>query len=140
MHHFAGAQRADDAHGNAGLTVDKISLDGSFAKISEHWRPKVVAELNGQEVKLVKVRGEFLWHHHEVEDEMFLIHRGRLRIEFRDRIVELGPGDCLVIPHGVEHRPVAEDEVELMLFEPAGVRNTGNVTDPTLTAPDGVHL
>ncbi len=140
MHRLARAERADDLESNTRVTVDKVSLDASFAKILEHWRPKVVAELNGQEVKLVKVQGEFVWHHHDVEDELFLIHRGRLRIEFRDRVVELGPGDCLVIPHGVEHRPVAEEEVELMLFEPAGVRNTGNVTDPTLTAPDGVHL
>ena len=122
------------------MTNDKISLAASFAGIHEHWRPKVVAELNGQEVKLVKVQGEFVWHHHDTEDELFLVHRGRLRIEFRDRVVELGPGDCLMVPHGVEHRPVAEEEVELMLFEPAGVRNTGNVTDPTFTAPDGVHF
>ena len=122
------------------MTNDKISLAASFAGIHEHWRPKVVAELNGQEVKLVKVQGEFVWHHHDTEDELFLVHRGRLRIEFRDRVVELGPGDCLMVPHGVEHRPVAEEEVELMLFEPAGVRNTGNVTDPKLTAPDGVHF
>ena len=119
---------------------EKVGLAASFARIHEHWRPKIVAELNGQEVKLVKVKGEFVWHRHDAEDELFLIHRGRLRIEFRDRVVELGPGDCLVIPHGVEHRPVAEEEVELMLFEPAGVRNTGNVADPELTAPDGVHL
>lgn len=105
---------------------EKVGLTASFARIHEHWRPKVIAELNGQEVKLV--------------DELFLIHRGRLRIEFRDSVVELGPGDCLMVPHGVEHRPVAEEEVELMLFEPAGVRNTGNVADPKLTAPDGVHL
>jgi mannose-6-phosphate isomerase-like protein (cupin superfamily) len=122
------------------MSMDKISLDSAFARISEHWRPKVVAELNGQEVKLVKIQGEFVWHHHEAEDEMFLIHRGRLRIEFRDRVVELGPGECLVVPRGVEHRPVAAEEVELILFEPVGVRNTGNVTDPRLTAPDGVHL
>ncbi len=122
------------------MNTDKISLDAGFARIHEYWRPKVIAELNGQEVKLVKVKGEFVWHHHEVEDELFLIHRGRLRIEFRDRVVELGPGDCLMIPHGVEHRPVAEEEVELMVFEPAGVRNTGNVSDPKLTAPDGAHL
>ena len=122
------------------MNLEKIPLGPAFAKISEHWRPKVIAELNGQEVKLVKIQGEFVWHHHDAEDELFLIHKGRLRIEFRDRVVELGPGDCLVVPHGVEHRPVAEEEVELMLFEPAGVRNTGNVTDPKLTAPDGVHL
>ena len=120
--------------------MDKVTLDAAFARITEHWRPKVIAELNGQEVKVVKVKGEFVWHHHDVEDELFLIHKGRLRMEFRDRVVELGPGECLVVPHGVEHRPVAEDEVELILFEPSGVRNTGNVTDERLTAPSGVKL
>jgi len=96
--------------------MDTVNLDGAFAK------------------------GEFVWHQHDVEDELFLVHRGRLRIEFRDRVVALGPGDCLVVPHGVEHRPVADEEVELVLFEPSGVRNTGNVVDATLTAPDGVKL
>ena len=122
------------------MSLDKVMLDASFARITEHWRPKVIAELNGQEVKLIKVKGEFVWHHHDVEDELFLIHKGQLRMEFRDRVVELGPGECLVVPHGVEHRPVAVEEVELILFEPSGVRNTGNVTDERLTAPSGVKL
>lgn len=122
------------------MSTDKVSLPTAFARISEHWRPKVIAELNGQEVKAVKIKGEFVWHHHDAEDELFLIHKGRLRIEFRDRVVELGPGECLVVPRGVEHRPVAEEEVELLLFEPTGVRNTGNLTHDTLTAPDGVKL
>lgn len=112
-----------------------VNLEESLSTISEHWRPKVVAELNGQEVKLAKLKGEFIWHHHEEEDELFLVHKGRLRIEFRDRVVELGPGEMLVVLRGVEHRPVAEEEVELLLFEPAGVRNTGNVEHPELTAP-----
>jgi mannose-6-phosphate isomerase-like protein (cupin superfamily) len=120
--------------------MDKVSLTAGFARIQEHWRPKVIAELNGQEVKLVKLKGEFVWHHHDVEDELFLIHKGHLRMEFRDRVVELGPGECLVVPRGVEHRPVAEEEVELILFEPSEVRNTGNVTHDALTAPDGVPL
>ena len=120
--------------------MDKVSLNAAFARISEHWRPKVIAELNGQEVKAVKVKGEFVWHHHDVEDELFLVHRGRLRMEFRDRVVELGPGECLVVPHGVEHRPVAVEEVELILFEPSGVLNTGNVTHETFTAPKGAKL
>ena len=122
------------------MSMDKVTLDAAFGRITEHWRPKVIAELNGQEVKAVKVKGEFVWHHHEVEDELFLVHKGRLRIEFRDRVVELGPGECLVVPHGVEHRPVAEEEVEMLLFEPSGVKNTGNVTDEKLTAPTGVKL
>ncbi len=120
--------------------MDKVNLAEKFGLITEHWRPKVVAELNGQEVKLVKVRGEFVWHRHELEDELFLIVRGSLRIEFRDRVVTLGPGELLVIPRGVEHRPVAEEEVELMLFEPAATRNTGNVVHETLTAPDGARV
>ena len=106
-----------------------------FAGIAEHWRPQVVAALNGQEVKLAKVRGEFVWHHHAEEDELFLVVSGRLRIEFRDGAVELGAGELLVVPRGIEHRPVAEEEVELLLFEPAATRNTGNIVHPTLTAP-----
>lgn len=120
--------------------MDKLNLAAAFAQISEHWRPKVVAELNGQEVKLARLQGEFVWHHHEAVDELFLVIRGRLLIEFRDRTVALGAGEMLVVPRGVEHRPVAEQEVELLLFEPAGVRNTGNVTHDTLTAPTGAHL
>ena len=122
------------------MTPEKVSLAAAFARVTEHWRPKVVAELNGQEVKVVKVKGEFVWHHHEAEDELFLVHKGTLRIEFRDRVVELGPGECLVVPRGVEHRPVALEEVEMVLFEPSGVKNTGNVTDPALTAPTGARL
>jgi mannose-6-phosphate isomerase-like protein (cupin superfamily) len=121
-------------------TANKVNLADQLARITEHWRPKVVGELNGQMVKLVKCRGEFVWHHHEAEDELFLVIRGRLRIEFRDRAVELDPGEFLVVPHGLEHRTVAEEEVELLLFEPAGVRNTGNVTHETLTAPTDAAL
>lgn len=120
--------------------MNKINLSDKLAQITEHWRPKVVGELNGQEVKLVKVRGEFVWHHHEREDELFLVIRGVLRIEFRDRVVTLHPGELLVVPHGVEHRTVAEEETEVLLFEPAATRNTGNVVHQTLTAPDGVRL
>jgi len=120
--------------------LDKINLAAAFAQISEHWRPKVVAELNGQEVKLAKVAGEFVWHHHEHEDELFLVVKGRLLVEFRDRTVALGPGEMLVIPRGVEHRPVTQGEVEMLIFEPAGVRNTGNVVHETLTAPVGARL
>ena len=117
--------------------MEKVSLAEKFAAFSEHWSPKIVAELNGQHVKLVKFVGDFVWHHHEHEDEMFLVHRGRFRMELRDRTVELGPGDFIVIPRGVEHRPVAEEEVEVVLFEPAGTLNTGNVRDArTVAAPD----
>jgi mannose-6-phosphate isomerase-like protein (cupin superfamily) len=104
-----------------------IDLREKFAAIDEHWSPRIVAELNGQHVKLVKFRGEFVWHHHDREDELFLVHRGRFRMEFRDRSVDLGPGEMIVVPRGVEHRPVADEEVEIVLFEPAGTLNTGNV-------------
>ena len=116
--------------------TERVRLAEKFALIDEHWRPKSVAELNGQEVKLVKFKGEFPWHHHEDEDEMFFAVRGQFRIEFRDKSVELSPGDFVVVPRGVEHRPVAEEEVEVMLFEPTGVRNTGNIVDEVFTAPD----
>lgn len=115
--------------------MDKVNISENLARIGEHWRPKVVAELNGQEVKVVKFRGEFPWHHHENEDEMFLALKGSFSIEFRDRTVELSEGDLIVVPKGVEHRPVAEEEVEVMLFEPAGIRNTGNIEDEVFTAP-----
>jgi mannose-6-phosphate isomerase-like protein (cupin superfamily) len=109
--------------------MDGIDLREQFATFSNHWSPRIVAELNGQHVKLVKFRGEFVWHHHEDEDELFLVHRGRFRMEFRERVVELGPGEMIVVPRGVEHRPVADEEVEVVLFEPAGTLNTGNVLD-----------
>ena len=108
---------------------DKLSLDAAFARIEDHWNPRIAAELNGQQVKVVKVLGAFVWHSHEHEDELFLVHRGRLRLELRDRIVELGPGELFVVGRGVEHRPVADGEVELVLFEPASTLNTGNVRD-----------
>lgn len=120
--------------------MQKVNLAEKLALIAEHWRPKVVGELNGQEVKLVKFQGAFVWHHHEREDELFLGVRGRFRVEFRDRAVELGPGEFIIVPHGVEHRTVADEEAEILVFEPAGVRNTGNVTDGALTAPTGVHI
>jgi mannose-6-phosphate isomerase-like protein (cupin superfamily) len=120
--------------------MQKVSLLEWFATFSEHWRPKVVGELNGQEVKLVKFQGQFVWHKHEAEDELFLVWRGHFRVEFRDRTVELRPGEFLIVPRGVEHRTVAEEETEVVVFEPAAVRNTGNVVDPTLTAPIGVRI
>ncbi len=120
--------------------LEKFSLSAKLAKITDHWRPRVVAELNGQEVKLAKIQGEFIWHQHDDADELFLVVDGRLRIELRDGVVELGPGEIVVVPRGVEHRPVAEGEVSLLLFEPAGVRNTGNVEDARFTAPGGIRL
>ena len=110
------------------MSVDKVRLGDKFAAFSEHWSPKILADLNGQQVKAVKFQGEFVWHHHDAEDEMFLVHRGRFRMEMRDRTVPLEAGDFIVIPRGVEHRPVADEEVEVLLFEPAATLNTGNVT------------
>ncbi|MDQ2712093.1 MAG: cupin domain-containing protein [Acidobacteriota bacterium] len=118
----------------------KLSLDEKFGLFSEHWRPKVIAALNGQEVKLVKVKGVFPWHRHEREDELFLVWRGRLRIEFRDRVVELGEGEALVVEHGVEHRTAADEEAQVVIFEPAATKNTGDVEDETFTAPNGVAV
>jgi mannose-6-phosphate isomerase-like protein (cupin superfamily)/predicted N-acetyltransferase YhbS len=118
----------------------RISLPEKFALIREHWRPKVAARLNGQELKLVKFEGEFPWHHHEEADEMFLVWRGSMTIEFRDRRVNLQQGEFCVVPRGVEHRTMADEEAEVLVFEPAGTRNTGNIVDDTFTAPDGVSI
>jgi mannose-6-phosphate isomerase-like protein (cupin superfamily) len=105
----------------------KVNLTRAFATFADHWSPRVAADLNGQQLKLVKFQGAFDWHFHEHEDEMFLVHRGSFVMEFRDQRVELSEGEFLVVPRGVEHRPVAEREVEVLLFEPASTLNTGNV-------------
>jgi len=119
--------------------LDKIDLAERFARVSEHWQPRVVAELNGQHVKLVKFAGEFVWHHHANEDELFLVVAGHFRMELRDRTIELGPGEMLVVPRGVEHRPVADEEVSVLLFEPAGTLNTGNVrSERTVDTPERI--
>ena len=120
--------------------MEKVNLAEKLSRITEHWRPKVVGELNGQEVKLARFQGTFVWHSHELADELFLCVRGRFRVELRDRSIELHAGEFLVVPRGVEHRTVADEEAEVLLFEPADTRNTGNVLDPSLTAPNGVHL
>ena len=103
-----------------------INLAEKFARFGEHWSPKIVATLNGQEVKLVKIRGEFVWHHHAAEDELFLVVRGSFRMEFRDRVESVSEGEMIVVPRGVEHRPVADEEAWIMLFEPAATLNTGS--------------
>jgi mannose-6-phosphate isomerase-like protein (cupin superfamily) len=117
-----------------------IDLQGKLDAVAEHWRPHIVAELNGQELKVVKLLGEFPWHHHDSVDELFVGWRGTFRMDFRDRSVVIGPGQCIVVPRGVEHRPVADTEAEILLFEPAGVRNTGDVVDERFTAPGPIHL
>lgn len=108
-------------------SADKVNVAQKFSLFEEHWSPKVVGELNGQHVKLVKISGEFVWHHHDDEDEMFLVVDGSFRMEFRDREVWIEEGEFIVVPRGVEHRPVAEEEASVMLFEPASTLNTGNV-------------
>ena len=105
--------------------MEKVNVDEKFMAFQDLWSPKIIAELNDQYVKLVKVKGEFVWHHHETEDELFLVTHGMLKIEFRDRTVVLNEGEFLVIPRGVEHKPVADEEVHLMLFEPKSTLNTG---------------
>lgn len=109
--------------------VEVINLADKFARFSEYWSPKIVGELNDSYVKLVKLKGEFVWHHHETEDELFLVVKGRLLIELRDGDLWLNPGEFVIIPKGVEHRPVAEDEVQVILIEPKTTVNTGNITN-----------
>ena len=108
------------------MPPEKINLADKFARISDHWSPRVAATLNGQHVKLVKLLGEFVWHKHDAEDELFLVVSGTLRIDFRGGGVTLQEGEMLVVPRGVEHRPVAEKECGVLLFEPAGTLNTGD--------------
>ena len=120
--------------------VEKVSLEQKFAVFTEHWRPKIVGELNGQEVKLVKFQGIFPWHHHEREDELFLVWRGRMRIEFRDRVVELNESEFLIVPRGIEHRTAADKEAEVILFEPASTCNTGSAPESEFTAPKGARI
>jgi mannose-6-phosphate isomerase-like protein (cupin superfamily) len=109
--------------------MQKINLKEKFGLFHDHWTPRIIGELNGQDVKLAKVQGEFVWHDHKDEDELFFIIKGCLKIEFRDRVVKLNEGEMLIIPKGVEHRPVAEEEVWLMLFEPSTTKHTGEVKD-----------
>lgn len=107
--------------------MEKVNLLEKATLINEHWSPHIVGELNGQQAKLVKFKGEFVWHHHEVEDELFLVIKGNFRMELRDKTIQLNEGEFLVVPRGVEHRPVADEEVTVLLFEPATTLNTGNI-------------
>lgn len=120
--------------------VGAIDLAAKLAQIREHWRPKVIAALNGQEVKLARFAGEFPWHRHAQEDELFLGVAGEFRVEFRDRAESVVPGRLVVVPRGVEHRVVAAGEAAALLFEPAATRNTGDVEDARYTAPNGVRI
>ena len=107
--------------------MERISLAEKLSKFSDRWSPKLVGELNGQHVKLVKLQGEFVWHRHEREDELFLVVRGEIAIHFRDRVVRLREGELCIVPRGVEHKPVAEAEAAVLLLEPASTLNTGDV-------------
>jgi mannose-6-phosphate isomerase-like protein (cupin superfamily) len=112
--------------------MQKLCIADALAQFADHWSPRVVGELNGQQVKLVKLQGDFVWHHHAGEDEMFLVVRGQLRMEYREtdgaeRCLEIGEGEFVIVPRGTEHRPCASQEVHVLLFEPAGTLNTGNV-------------
>ncbi len=122
------------------INMDKINLAQKLSLINDHWNPRIIGELNGQYLKLVKFKGPFTWHHHETEDEMFLVVKGRFRMDFREnagdrsesagqREVWLEEGELIIVPRGVEHRPVADEEAEVLLFEPASTLNTGNVRD-----------
>lgn len=114
------------------MTFEKVNIAQKLSLFSEHWSPKIVGELNGQHVKLVKLKGEFVWHKHDAEDEMFFVIKGTLKMEYRDRTIVINENEFLIVPHGVEHRPVADEEVEVMLFEPASTLNTGD-TENELT-------
>jgi mannose-6-phosphate isomerase-like protein (cupin superfamily) len=114
-----------------------VNLDEKFAAFDQHWSPKIIGELNDLHLKAVKVQGEFVWHAHEDSDELFMVRSGTLKIRIRDRgEVLVGPGEFFIVPRGIEHRPSAENECEILLLEPIGVVNTGGVSDSQLTAQD----
>lgn len=117
--------------------MNKININEKLDQIADHWSPRIAGELNGQHVKLAKLKGEFVWHCHEVEDELFLVIKGRLLMRLRDGDITLEEGEFLIVPRGVEHQPVAEEEVHILLFEPAGTLNTGNVTGARTVAEPG---
>lgn len=112
----------------------KVNLADALSRFSDHWSPKIVGELNDSHVKLVKLQGEFVWHHHDIEDELFLVIRGRLQMRFRDRDVWLDPGEFIIVPRGVDHMPVAPEECEILLLEPKTTLNTGNVVNERTVA------
>lgn len=113
--------------------MEKVNLAEKFSSFQDYWKPKIVGELNNQLIKLVKFVGPFTWHHHDNEDEMFMVVKGRFRMEFRDHDVWLEEGEFLIVPRGIEHRPVADEEAEVLLFEPATTLNTGNVRNELTT-------
>ncbi len=114
--------------------IEKVNVEEKFGRFKEHWKPKIIGELNDSYVKAVKVQGEFVWHDHPWEDELFFVVKGRLDIRLRDGELRLGPGEFAIIPHGIEHLPVAEEEAHVLLFEPASTLNTGNVQNERTVA------
>ena len=123
----------------APATPDKVNLADKLSRFTKHYDPKIVGELNGQHVKLVKFQGEFVWHSHEAEDEMFLVLKGAFDMQFRDRTVRIGEGEFIVVPRGVEHCPKADEEVSVMLFEPTSTVNTGTAGgERTVAAPERI--
>jgi mannose-6-phosphate isomerase-like protein (cupin superfamily) len=125
------------------LKTDKINIGDKLLLFTDHWNPRIIGELNGQHIKLVRLKGSFVWHRHLQEDEMFLVLRGKLRMEFRDHAVDMVENEIIIVPRGVEHRPAAEEEVAIMLFEPAGTLNTGDANgdaagDLTRTDPEWI--
>lgn len=118
---------------------EKVNLRRKLASFTEHWRPRIVGELNGQHVKIAKIQGEFIWHRHDTEDELFLVLEGRLTIRLRDREVVLDPGEFLIVPAGIEHLPVAEEETHILMFEPVSTVNTGSAGGPrTVPRPERI--
>ena len=116
--------------------IEKINLAEKFSHINDYWNPRIAGELNGQQVKLAKFKGEFEWHHHEHEDEFFLVIAGQFEMHLRDKVVVLNPGECIVVPKGVEHKPVAPVEADVLMFEPATTVNTGNLENSQRTRTD----
>tara|TARA_R100000789_G_scaffold57577_1_gene55584 strand:- start:95 stop:463 length:369 start_codon:yes stop_codon:yes gene_type:complete len=119
--------------------MKKVNIQEKLDQFQDHWNPRIVGELNGQQVKLAKLKGEFIWHTHDEEDELFWVISGVLKIEFRDSSVTLNPGEFIIVPKGVEHKPIAENEVQVMLFEPAATKHTGN-EEHELTNNNQKHL
>ncbi len=114
--------------------MDPVNLAAVFTRFSDHWSPKVIGDINDMQIKAVKLKGDFVWHHHDSEDELFLVHRGRLLMRFRDRERWVGQGEFIIVPHGVEHQPFADDECEVVLLEPRTTLNTGNVRNDRTVA------
>ena len=119
--------------------MEKINLKEKLSMFSDHWSPKIITEMNDYQIKLVKIKGDFVWHNHEDTDELFFVIKGKMNIEFKDKTIELNEGEMYVVPKGVEHKPYAENECEVMLVEPRGVVNTGN-TKGELTASNDVWI